>query len=87
MLSASGHIAGVINPPAAYKYCFWTNAKLPADPDAFFESAKQTDGSWWPDWQKWVKKYAGAQVKARKPGNGKLKPLEDAPGSYVRVRV
>ena len=87
VLSASGHIAGVINPPAAYKYCFWTNAKLPADPDAFFESAKQTDGSWWPDWQKWVKKYAGAQVKARKPGNGKLKPLEDAPGSYVRVRV
>lgn len=87
VLSASGHIAGVINPPAANKYCFWTNTKTPADPDAFFESAKQHDGSWWPDWQKWIKKYAGGEVAARKPGDGKLKVIEDAPGSYVKVRI
>ena len=86
VLSASGHIAGVVNPPAAGKYCFWTAAKTPADPDAWFLAAKQTDGSWWPDWQKWVKTHAGPQIKARKPGNAKHKPLEDAPGSYVKVR-
>ncbi len=87
VLSASGHIAGVINPPAANKYCFWTNARTPADPDAFFESAKQHDGSWWPDWQKWIKKYAGGEVPARTPGDGKLEVIEDAPGSYVKVRI
>ncbi len=87
VLSASGHIAGVVNPPAAGKYCFWTAAKTPADPDAWFLAAKQTDGSWWPDWQKWVKTHAGSQIKARKPGNAKHKPLEDAPGSYVKVRL
>ncbi|MBO6519715.1 MAG: class I poly(R)-hydroxyalkanoic acid synthase [Rhodospirillales bacterium] len=87
VLSASGHIAGVINPPAANKYCFWTSTKYPADPDAFFDGAKQHDGSWWPDWQKWIKKYAGGEVAARKPGDGKLKVIEDAPGSYVKVRI
>ncbi len=87
VLSASGHIAGVINPPDANKYCYWTNPKTPADADAFFEGAKQHDGSWWPDWQKWVKKYAGGEVDARVPGDGKLEPIEDAPGSYVNVRI
>ena len=87
VLSASGHIAGVINPPVANKYCYWTNPKIPEDPDAFFDGAKQHDGSWWPDWQKWVKKYAGGEVDARVPGDGKLEPIEDAPGSYVNVRI
>jgi len=87
VLSASGHIAGVVNPPAAGKYCYWTNAKAPADPDAWFEAAKQTDGSWWPDWQKWVKKTAGAEVEARAPGSDTHPPTEDAPGSYVKVRL
>ncbi|MEX0695492.1 MAG: class I poly(R)-hydroxyalkanoic acid synthase [Rhodospirillales bacterium] len=87
VLSASGHIAGVINPPAANKYCYWTNPKTPVDPDAYLEAASQHEGSWWPDWQKWVKKYAGADVAARKPGDGKLKVIEDAPGSYARVRI
>jgi len=87
VLSASGHIAGVINPPAANKYCYWTNSKTPADADAFFDGATQHDGSWWPDWQKWVKKYAGGSVDARKPGGGKLKVIEDAPGSYAKVRI
>jgi len=87
VLSASGHIAGVINPPAANKYCYWTNTKTPADADAFFDGATQHDGSWWPDWQKWVKKYAGGSVDARTPGDGKLKVIEDAPGSYAKVRI
>ncbi len=87
VLSSSGHIAGVVNPPAAGKYCFWSGAKTPADPEAWFSAAKQTDGSWWPDWQKWVKKHTGTQIKARKPGNPKYQPLEDAPGSYVKVHL
>lgn len=86
-LSASGHIAGVVNPPAAGKYCFWTNAKQPSDPDEWFEGATQHDGSWWPDWQKWVKKFAGPQTAARQPGNKKHKPIEDAPGAYAKVRL
>ena len=87
VLSASGHIAGVINPPAANKYCYWTNTKTPADADAFLEGAARHDGSWWPDWQKWVKKYAGGMVDARKPGDGELEVIEDAPGSYAKVRI
>ena len=87
VLSASGHIAGVINPPAANKYCYWTHSRTPADPDGYFDKAKRHEGSWWPDWQKWIGRFAGGQVPARVPGDGKLKVIEDAPGSYVRVRV
>lgn len=87
VLSASGHIAGVVNPPVAGKYCYWTNSKLPADPDAWLDAAKRHEGSWWTDWQKWVGKHAGGTVKARTPGDGKLKALEDAPGSYVKARA
>ena len=87
VLSASGHIAGVINPPAADKYCYWTNTKTPEDADEFFDGATQHAGSWWPDWQKWVKKYAGGSVAARKPGDGKLTVIEDAPGAYAKVRI
>ena len=87
VLSASGHIAGVINPPAANKYCYWTNTKTPPSPDEYFETAKRHEGSWWPDWQKWVGKHAGGTVPARVPGDGELDPMEDAPGSYVRVRI
>lgn len=88
VLSASGHIAGVVNPPLKEKYCYWTNAKTPKDPDTWLKGAKRQEGSWWPDWDKWLKKFAGAKdVGPRKPGAGKLTPLEDAPGSYVKVRV
>ncbi len=87
VLSASGHIAGIINPPAANKYPHWTNAKLPKTADKWFEGAEQHDGSWWTDWQKWVKKHAGTKVARRIPGKGKLKALEDAPGSYVKMRI
>ncbi len=87
VLSASGHIAGVVNPPAANKYCYWTKAKTPKDPDAWFKNAKRHEGSWWPDWQKWVAKAAGGEVKARTPGKGGLKAIEEAPGSYAKVRI
>ncbi len=88
VLSASGHIAGVINPPSANKYCYWTNSQSPKDPDAWFDKAKQHEGSWWPDWDAWVKKQSGKKtVPARIPGDGKLPALDDAPGTYVKVRV
>ena len=88
VLSASGHIAGVINPPSAKKYCYWTNDKTPVDPDLWLENAKEHEGSWWPDWDRWIKKRSAKKtVPARTPGDGKLKPLEDAPGSYVKVSL
>tara|TARA_R110002124_G_scaffold9429_5_gene48264 strand:+ start:6100 stop:7956 length:1857 start_codon:yes stop_codon:yes gene_type:complete len=87
VLSASGHIAGVINPPAANKYCHWTNTKTPKDPDAWLNAATRHEGSWWPDWQKWIGKKSGGQVAARRPGDGKLTAIEDAPGSYAAVRL
>jgi polyhydroxyalkanoate synthase len=87
VLGASGHIAGVVNPPAANKYGFWTNDDLPPSPDAWLEGAEKHDGSWWVDWQTWVAPYGGAMVPARKPGDGKLTPIEDAPGSYVKQRA
>ncbi|MBF0334615.1 MAG: class I poly(R)-hydroxyalkanoic acid synthase [Alphaproteobacteria bacterium] len=87
VLSASGHIAGVVNPPAANKYCYWVNSKKPKSPDAWLKGAKQVDGSWWTDWQAWVAKTAGKQVPARDPAKGGLAPLDNAPGSYVKVRA
>jgi polyhydroxyalkanoate synthase subunit PhaC len=88
-LAASGHIAGVINPPAGNKYCYWyTDKKPPADPEEWLAHAKQKDGSWWPDWDAWVKKHSGKeQVPAREPGTGKLKAIADAPGSYVSAKA
>lgn len=87
VLAASGHIAGVVNPPARKKYCYWTNAKTPKAPENWLKQAKETAGSWWPDWDKWLKKHAGGKVPARRPGDGKLAPLADAPGDYVKVRL
>jgi polyhydroxyalkanoate synthase len=84
-LAASGHIAGVINPPGS-KYGHWSNTKTPATPEAWLETATQHATSWWPEWEKWITKYAGGSVKPRIPGKGKLKAIEDAPGSYVMVR-
>jgi polyhydroxyalkanoate synthase len=87
VLAASGHIAGIVNPPEAKKYNYWTNPKKPPrTADAWFEGAEAHEGSWWPDWQHWVEKYAGEKTAApRIPGAGKLKAIEDAPGSFVRV--
>ncbi|MEQ8664311.1 MAG: class I poly(R)-hydroxyalkanoic acid synthase [Rhodospirillales bacterium] len=88
VLAASGHIAGVVNPPAKKKYCYWTNAKNNADPEAWLEGAKQHEGSWWPDWDKWVKKHSDGEVDAREPGKGgKLKALAPAPGTYVLAKA
>jgi polyhydroxyalkanoate synthase len=87
VLAASGHIAGVVNPPAAGKYSHWTGKKTPAAPEDWLAAAEQHPGSWWPHWDKWVKKYSGGEVPARKPGDGKLKAIENAPGSYVKVRA
>ncbi len=86
-LAASGHIAGVVNPPAAAKYCYWTGGKKMKTPEAWLAAAEQRPGSWWPEWGKWVAKYGGGKVKARVPGDGALQPIEDAPGSYVRVKA
>jgi polyhydroxyalkanoate synthase subunit PhaC len=86
-LAGSGHIAGVVNPPTVEKYGYWTSAKNPADPDKWFEGAKEHPGSWWPEWRKWLAKNAGGQVNARTPGNHKLKVIEAAPGSYASLRL
>ena len=86
-LAASGHIAGVVNPPAANKYCHWVNAKLPKTPDEWLETAKQVEGSWWPEWDKWLAKASGGKVPARVPGDAKLKVIEPAPGEYVKVKA
>jgi polyhydroxyalkanoate synthase len=87
VLGGSGHIAGIINPPSANKYGYWTNDALPEAPDAWLAGATQQGGSWWSDWAKWVEATAGDKIPARKPGDGKLKVLEDAPGSYVVMRA
>jgi polyhydroxyalkanoate synthase subunit PhaC len=87
VLGASGHIAGVINPPVANKYGYWTNPRLPKDPQKWFEGAAWHEGSWWPDWAEWLARKGGPKAPARQPGEGKLTPLEDAPGSYVRARA
>jgi len=88
VLGGSGHIAGIINPPAAKKYHYWTNDAMPETPEQWFESATQHPGSWWEDWQAWIDaQNGGEKVAARVPGEGGLKALEDAPGSYVMQRL
>lgn len=87
VLAASGHIAGVVNPPDSGKYNHWVNEALPTDPEAWFAEATEMAGSWWPDWHRWIQAHDKTQVAARVPGDGKLPALEDAPGSYVQVRV
>jgi len=88
VLGGSGHIAGIVNPPAAKKYQYWTNEHNPHTADKWFETATAHPGSWWDDWQRWIDaQNKGEKVPARKPGDGKLKVLEDAPGSYVMLRL
>lgn len=88
VLAASGHIAGIVNPPVKKKYCYWTNAKSESDPEVWLENAKQHEGSWWPDWDKWVKKHGDGEVEARQPGEGgKLEALAPAPGTYVLAKA
>jgi polyhydroxyalkanoate synthase len=89
VLAGSGHIAGVVNPPAAGKYQYWTNDADPGSLDEFIAGAGEHKGSWWPDWLEWIRRQDPAEVSAkgaRVPGEGKLKAIEDAPGRYVKTR-
>ena len=83
VLGGSGHVAGVINPPVPEKYGYWTQDGLPESSDDWLAGATQTNGSWWPEWDRWIAGFSAAQVKAREPKNG----IEDAPGSYVKVKL
>lgn len=85
VVSASGHIAGVVNPPEARKYKYWTNDAPAENLESWLKTATEHEGSWWPDWADWITTRSGDKVSAPVPGDGKLEVLEDAPGSYVRV--
>lgn len=91
VLSGSGHIAGMINPPSAKKYGYWTNEAQPDDPEQWLKGAKQHEGSWWEDWLAWLGPKLGTKVTAREPGKSagksKLNVIESAPGSYARLRT
>jgi len=88
VLSGSGHIAGVVNPPSLGKYQYWTNDNIKDLTLAeWLKGAREHKGSWWPDWREWLQSIEGEQVPARAVGTAELPPLEDAPGSYVRVRA
>jgi polyhydroxyalkanoate synthase len=100
VLGASGHIAGVINPPAKKKRNYWTlartgasdapggPARLDADPDSWFDAAESIPGSWWPAWISWLAPHGGRRVAAsKKPGNAEFTPIEEAPGSYVKEKA
>jgi polyhydroxyalkanoate synthase len=86
VLSASGHMAGVISAPGS-KYGHWTNESLPTSPDEWFSGATAHKGSWWPLWDEWISRLDPERVPARNPGAGRLPIIEDGPGSYVRVRA
>jgi len=87
VLGASGHIAGIVNPPAADKYWYWTNEKLRDSADEWLSTAEKHQGSWWNDWGNWIAGFGGDKVPARVPGEGGLKLIEDAPGSYASFRL
>jgi len=87
ILGGSGHIAGIVNPPTQVKYGYRLTDEMPEDPQAWADSAEQFDGSWWPEWDKWIREQDAKQVAAREPGAGPLDVIEDAPGTYVKCRL
>jgi len=86
VVAGSGHIAGVVNPPEQRKYQHWTNDKPANTLEEWLKTATEHPGSWWPDWAEWITARSGAKITAPVPGDGKLEVIEDAPGSYVRVK-
>jgi polyhydroxyalkanoate synthase len=88
VLAGSGHIAGVINPPSANKYQYWTDGAPKTDSvTVWLATATEHAGSWWPHWHEWISRLDDEHVPARTIGGNKVKPIEDAPGSYVKVRT
>ena len=87
VVSGSGHIAGVVNPPDAKKYQYWTNENQDGTLEDWLKGAEEHAGSWWPDWFQWISERSGNKIPAPAPGSGKLNVIEDAPGSYVRVKA
>ena len=91
VLGGSGHIAGIVNPPTRTKYGYWTNESLPDNHEEWLAEAEYHEGSWWPHWQRWMTENGYADTKkmvpARKPGEGELSLLEEAPGRYVRMTI
>jgi polyhydroxyalkanoate synthase subunit PhaC len=88
VLSGSGHIAGVVNPPSSGKYQYWTNDRIKdVKLEDWLKGAKEHKGSWWPDWRQWLESIDAEKVPARAVGSDAMPPIEDAPGSYVRVRA
>ena len=87
VLAASGHVAGVINPPARHKRSHWLNDELGSDPEAWFDNAQQQQGSWWPDWDAWMKHHSSGTIPApTQQGNAQYHPIEPAPGRYVKQK-
>jgi polyhydroxyalkanoate synthase len=86
-LAASGHIAGVINPPAKNKYCYWTNKDLPTESQDWYDGAQYQEGSWWPHWQNWIEGQDSTKKTWIEPKNFKSKIIEPAPGRYVKVKA
>jgi polyhydroxyalkanoate synthase len=87
VVAGSGHIAGVVNPPAKVKYQYWTGGKAEGRYEDWIAAAAEHPGSWWPHWFAWIEAQAPKRVPARQPGDGKLPALEDAPGSYVKMKA
>ena len=87
VLAGAGHMAGVVNPPAKVKYQYWTGGAASGDNlDRWIGDATEHTGSWWPDWLAWLREFNPTETDARQPGGQGLLPIEDAPGSYVKVR-
>ncbi len=87
ILAGSGHIAGVVNPPARHGYQYWTGAAPEGELEIWLQHAEEHPGSWWPDWRAWIESLDDKRVLARAIGGGKLSPIEDAPGSYVKMKA
>ena len=83
VLSESGHIAGIVNPPSKKKYGHWTNAEIGAASEDWLAAAEKHEGSWWPRWEAWVAPRSGQMVPARQPGSAEFPPIAPAPGTYV----